>query len=219
MQKSYELLNIVITEFDKKDLRRILERINSRIVISNIITLNLDHLRIASENMVYNQICKNASLVLIDGIGIASLLRIKYKKRFTRITGNDILLYLFSIAAEDQSRITIIGGNQKYKDKLFDRIISNYPSLHDKLQILTPKLNFDLDENLNSAIVEEVINFNPEILIAALGCPRQEIWIDKHKKMIGAKINIGSTEKKSKNVSKIGNRVVVADGIKPDKTF
>lgn len=190
MQKSYELLNIVITEFDKKDLRRILERINSRIVISNIITLNLDHLRIASENMVYNQICKNASLVLIDGIGIASLLRIKYKKRFTRITGNDILLYLFSIAAEDQSRITIIGGNQKYKDKLFDRIISNYPSLHDKLQILTPKLNFDLDENLNSAIVEEVINFNPELLIAALGCPRQEIWIDKHKKMIGAKINI-----------------------------
>lgn len=229
MQKSYELLNIKITDSNKKEIRRVLEKMFEGTTTAHIITLNLDHLRIASENMVYNQICKNANLVLIDGIGIALLLRKKYGRNFSRITGNDILLYLFSIASKNQSRITIIGGNQIYKDKLFDRIVRNYPSLNNNLQVLTPKLNFDLDESLNSAVVEEVISFNPEILIVALGCPRQEIWIYKHKKKIGAKLNIGvgaaidyysGAQKRSPNIlQKIGLEWVWRLMLNPKRLF
>lgn len=155
-----------------------------------IITLNTDFLRIAEKDTEFKNICKNASIVVPDGIGISLLLRIKYKTIIERITGNDMLDLLLRISDEQKLRIAFLGSGELTLSKLGGKIQRDYPDL-EITNLLSPPQNFENNSIISSQLVQQLKENNPDILFVALGCPRQEKWIYNNKDEVGFKIGIG----------------------------
>ena len=156
-----------------------------------ITTFNIDFLRIIKKNKDFLNICSNSLWNLPDGIGITSLVRLKYKQKINRITGNDIFSILMKIASRNKYRVAILGGSKEVSDIVQQKIQNQFNGLSAKLICLSPQYLFEEDKNVNQDMIDRITTFEPDIVFAALGCPRQEIWLSKNMKEFGSKINIG----------------------------
>lgn len=191
MNNNFNILGISINSSRKDEVLQFLHDHMNAEISAHIITLNLDHLRIAMGNPDYYKICCAAELVIADGIGVTSLVKKKYGTKIKRLTGNDILQMLLSIAEIKNKKIAIIGGNPKYQNQLMEKINTQFSISDNNLYVECPKMSFEKDETENQRVISQIKLFQPDILIVGLGCPRQEFWIRTNKNAIGAKINVG----------------------------
>lgn len=190
--QTFRLNSVQIHSFSTSKLK---ESFNE-IVMSNsdpqiITTFNLDFLRISQNNKEFLQICKNSLWNLPDGFGITSLIKLKYKKKVERITGNDIFPILLKIANEKNLKVSIVGSKMEVLDKVQLLVKNKYPNLTNNLKCFSPPPFFESDKVINQNIINEIVRFKPDIVFAALGCPRQEIWLYKNMSLFGSKLNIG----------------------------
>ncbi len=190
--KIYQINKINIHSFESDKLESKL----SDILLSQekpqiIITFNLDFLRISEKNKDFLHICKNSLWNLPDGIGITSLIRLMYKNNIARITGNDIFLILLNLANNNLLNVALIGSSEDVLDKVKEKINSEYSNLMDRLLIISPPFHFENNIDINNKVVRNIQEFKPDIVLAALGCPRQEIWLWNHMHLFGSKLNIG----------------------------
>jgi N-acetylglucosaminyldiphosphoundecaprenol N-acetyl-beta-D-mannosaminyltransferase len=186
-----KLNDITISSFDQNQLKQfIIKSIKENSTKNLIITLNIDFLRESKNNAMFHEICKNASIVLPDGIGVTSLINLKYKKKLHRITGNDLFALILDIANENKFKIAFVGTTEISLKKMILKIEESYPDIN-VVYSNSPSNKFEYIKEENDNIVSELVNKKPDILLVALGCPRQEIWLDKNKEVIGACINSG----------------------------
>ncbi len=171
----------------KAKIKNILDNKNDPL---QIVTLNIDFLRIANIDNEFKEICKNSHLVIPDGIGIILLLKLKYKLNVLRITGNDLLKIILNLSTNRKLKIAFLGSSKSTLLKIKNKIQLNNLNI-EVTNLISPPLNFEIDEKINNSVIAELKKFKPEILFVALGCPRQEKWIDKYKYDIGFRIGIG----------------------------
>lgn len=191
MQK-YLLNSIKISVLSIDDLKLLFENYFLSGSTNEIITtFNLDFLRIAEHDLQFQEICKTSLLNLPDGFGIINLLKVKYKIKLERITGNDVFPILLSLAKKLNLKIAIVGGTNKVITQVKQKIIKEFEIENDKLFIISPQLEFEKNDSLNKEIINYVSEFKPDIVFAALGCPRQEKWLFANKDKLGSKLNIG----------------------------
>jgi N-acetylglucosaminyldiphosphoundecaprenol N-acetyl-beta-D-mannosaminyltransferase len=188
---SYDLDGIQIFSSDLTELRCYL--LNSLVNSGKsrlIVTFNLDFYRNALINKEFYSVCQNADLVIPDGISIIHLLKLKYNKRLTRITGNDLFKLILSISNERPLKIAYVGSTSKVIEKLKNKVSIDYPSCK-IVAAISPSYHFENNEVENNKVLQQLINSAPDVLFLALGNPRQELWLNKYKEQIGAKLNIG----------------------------
>jgi N-acetylglucosaminyldiphosphoundecaprenol N-acetyl-beta-D-mannosaminyltransferase len=186
-----ELATIKVASMDFDQMRSILQyELTHGTGCKSIVPLNLDLLRIAGKNEEFRRICQTSYLVVPDGFGITSLLRMTYGIEIHRITGNDIVKMIIEDFAGIPLNIAVVGSSQQTLDRFFHRVSSSWKNV--TLVCLTsPPMNFELDPAINAQVVSQARNAKPDVLLVALGCPRQELWIQKHAATIGARVNIG----------------------------
>ena len=188
----YRILNSTIHSSNIKKIRIILEkRLNKKNEPRLITTFNLDFLRLTDCDLEFNEICNNSLYNLPDGFGITSLIRLKYGESINRITGNDIFPLLLDIANKNEYKIAIVGGSTEVSKKVEQKILENFNFKKDRLLCISPSNNFEQNNNENATIIAKVSAFKPNILFAALGCPRQEKWLYKNMNLFGSQVNIG----------------------------
>jgi N-acetylglucosaminyldiphosphoundecaprenol N-acetyl-beta-D-mannosaminyltransferase len=190
--QTFRLNSVYIHSFSISELK---EKFRETLIANNdpqiITTFNLDFLRISQNNEEFLQICKNSLWNLPDGFGIRSLINLKYNKKVERITGNDIFPLLLKIANEKNLKVSIVGSKMEVLDKVQLLVKNKYPNLTNNLKCLSPPPFFERDKMINQNTINEIARFNPDIVFAALGCPRQEIWLYKNMDLFGSKLNIG----------------------------
>ena len=188
----FKLNEITIHSFSIEELEKsLLDNLSSDQVPQIITTFNIDFLRIAEKNRDFLHICKNSLWNLPDGIGITSLIRLKYKKKIERITGNEIFPILMKIANHYNYRVALIGSSQEVLDIVSAKIKKSFSEAIENLLCISPQFLFEENKIINQDIINKIIAFKPSIVFAALGCPRQEIWLSKNMQKFGSKINIG----------------------------
>lgn len=188
----FDLSGITINYADSSVIKEYFKDIlSSEHVISyQIITFNLDFLRISRERKEFFEICKNAHIVLPDGAGITSLVNLKYRVKIKRITGNDLFEIILQISNDIPIKLALVGSSEKVLSAVQKKLSERYPNAK-VVAAISPKLFFEEDPEENRKIINQLKESRPEILLLALGCPRQEKWINSNKDEIGAKINIG----------------------------
>lgn len=188
--KNYYLNNIAITNVELYSLKSILENILfSNNTYNQIITFNTDFFRITYSDNNFYEICNKSELVVADGMGIVLMILLKYRRKISRITGTELFESCFEIANEYDLRIGLIGASENTLTKLSKKISYKWPLV--KIKTISPKFEFEQETSINNFVLQELRDFRPNILMVALGCPRQEKWIYSNKDYIGAKINIG----------------------------
>jgi len=190
--KTYQILGIDIHSTNLQNVKTVLESVlNSNSTPNLITTFNLDFLRITTIDPEFKNICTESLYNFPDGYGIVSIIKKKYKEKINRITGTDIFLTLIKLAKEHNKKIAIIGGSESVSQLTEQLLINQYYILSNNLLCISPEYLFEQNKNTNSSIVKKVKEFQPDIVFAALGCPRQEKWLFNNMNIFGSKINVG----------------------------
>ena len=127
----------------------------------------------------FRSILKNNSFNIIDGFGLSKLLKL-FGYKHNRITGTDLVAEIFS---DSEFSVYILGGNE-----------GNIKQIKKKYSNLNIKGYFDgkvlVDDNHDLA--HQINALEPDILLVALGAPKQEKWIAQNLQYLqNVKIAIG----------------------------
>ncbi len=120
---------------------------------------------------------RSNSLVFIDGFPIYALCKILGYPvhREQRITGNDFIWPLLSLAERKKWRIYFLGSTQAVVTAASAVIRSKAPSLSFKAH----HGFFDVDTE-GTEVIAEIVDFDPHLVVVCMGMPLQERWIQNN---------------------------------------
>lgn len=139
-----------------------------------IITANPETLMTAEENeTLRGAILDKETTVVADGIGVVKGAKILKYKISEVIPGIDLCMQLFEYGNEYKKSIFLFGAKQDVLEKLVNKIKKQYPDIN--------ICGYENGYVENKGIVfEKIQKLEPDIVLVALGIPKQEVLIYKN---------------------------------------
>jgi N-acetylglucosaminyldiphosphoundecaprenol N-acetyl-beta-D-mannosaminyltransferase len=157
--------------------------------LHQIVTVNLDFLSIAHREVRFREIINNADLAVADGMPLVWVSRIKDQPLPQRITGVELVHECCLIAARDHRSIYLLGAAPGIAEAAASQLIEQYPGLRIAGAYSPPYRTLTEAEDVE--LIRTINATNPDILLVALGAPRQDRWIYEHRARLTASIAIG----------------------------
>lgn len=136
--------------------------------------VNAHSLNLAYRDEPYRRALSRAHLVLNDGIGLELAARMQGRDFPENLNGSDFTLRLLSLAAEKGWRVYLYGGEPGVAATAGDRLREAIDGL--KIVGACDGYGAQTDEQ----VVADVKASRADVVIVALGQPRQELWLDRH---------------------------------------
>jgi len=135
-----------------------------------ISTVNTQHLRgVSTDADLFQTYFEPSALFVIDGNPIRKLLKSSGLGDYTRLTGVDLV----SDIINKSRRIYFIGSNEKSVREMYRRL--NVPIVDDSFRIYSGEISIPMIHEISEQLVNEINNFKPNIILIALGFPKQEL--------------------------------------------
>ncbi len=155
----------------------VVERLVKRGEGGAVFTPNVDHVVLASENARMREAYSRASLSIVDGMPLLWASRLLREPLPEKVSGSDFVPMVLERAAERGWRVYFLGGAPGVAALARDRLRERLPSLQ-VVGVEAPRIDIDEPAEVRKALVERIQATNPNIVMVALGAPKQEILID-----------------------------------------
>ena len=190
---SRQRLGILNLYVDRAGMAEVLERFERFIEEDKphqVATANLQFLSLARKNRPFAELVNRADLVVADGMPLVWLSRLKGRPIASRITGHDLLLACAALASVRGHSIFLLGGAPGVADDAAKQLRAIYPGL--KIEGTHHGHVSDAGEGeRHEELAERIRQTRPKFLLVALGCPKQEFWIQRHMYDLGVPVCIG----------------------------
>lgn len=153
-----------------------------------ITTLNSEMVVNATKNIEFQAAINNSNLVVPDGAGIvlaSKFLGIE-TKNIKRIPGIELTERILHAANELKKNIAIFGG----KKEILEKVVEAFNGLYPKLTIVKAIDGYKKLEE-HAEVAKTIAISNPNLILVALGSPKQEIWINKFASLFPKSVIIG----------------------------
>ncbi len=151
-----------------------------------VYTPNSEIIMAAYRDEKLKDILNRASLLTADGIGVVKASKIVKNPIDERAAGYDISLKLMERLAKENKSLYLFGSKPEVLEAAKKNLMEKYPSLY-----IAGTSDGYFDEEEEKEIIEDIRIKKPDVLFVCLGCPKQEIWIDKHKDELPCKVLMG----------------------------
>lgn len=151
-----------------------------------VFTPNSEILYTAVKDRELERILNCGRLVAPDGIGVVIASRFYGTPVKERVAGFDLMIRLMGIADSRGSSVYLLGGKEGVAEEAAIKLTESYGNLR-----IAGTRNGFFEEDSEDKIINEINNSNADILIAALGAPKQEKFIYKHSDKLRVKIAMG----------------------------
>lgn len=141
-----------------------------------IVTPNPEIVMAANKSDGLKEMINNSTLVLKDGIGIKIAEKLKGIEGEKRQTGIETLERLLEIANENGYSVYFVGAKDEILQKAIVNIKSKFPNIVVKGQ---HNGYFKDGSPEEEQILKDIEEKKPDLLIAAMGFPKQEIFLTK----------------------------------------
>lgn len=139
-----------------------------------VVTANPEvFMKISQNEALCQSVFDENTIVTPDGEGIVQAARMLGYQLWGKIAGVDSVATMFKLGDIHHSKLYIYGSKQEVLDALRKKLETNYPHL----EIVGMKNGYDHDENM---VFKDMVNAGPDIILVALGVPRQETLIASH---------------------------------------
>ncbi|WP_424580127.1 WecB/TagA/CpsF family glycosyltransferase [Apilactobacillus kunkeei] len=165
----FDFLNSSFNDFMENIKKRIDNRENTFVV-----TANPEIVVHALNDQKYTDTIKKSDYLVADGIGIVMGANILGSDMSERITGYDILLDLLNWGNQNHKSAYFLGAKPEVIEDLKKIIPQKYPDL-------TVSGYHDGYFTDDSEITAEIKQKQPDMVFVALGFPKQEYFIEKHR--------------------------------------
>ena len=148
-----------------------------------IVTINPEMISCAKKNKPLAEIINNAELVVPDGIGVEIGLKILGHK-VHRIAGVELGRRLVEEFAKSGKRVAMVGAKPEIIKKASENLKNEIPGLN---LVYVQDGYFTDDER----VLAELKNAAPDLVLVALGSPKQEEFISRAKSLLPKALMIG----------------------------
>lgn len=155
-----------------------------------IVTPNVDHVVMAEKNEELREAYDEAALSLVDGMPLVWASKLAGFPLPEKVSGSDIVRPLLRRAAERGLRVYLLGAAPEVGLTAAGRLVEEIPELK-IVGVDSPPLGFEKDPALEREVLAKMALAEPDIVLLALGCPKQEILMHRWRRLGMAPIMLG----------------------------
>lgn len=163
----------------------LLKRLEQELPPILVVTANPEILMLGQRLPSYDGILRDPeTLIVADGIGVVKAAKMLGLPSLTRIPGVELVEKLLAALAPRRGKIFLYGAKPEVMEALLTKIKQAYPDL----QIVGAYHGYGQNEAVLQA---EIAATQPDLVLAALGAPRQETFLAQCRKSLSQGILIG----------------------------
>jgi N-acetylglucosaminyldiphosphoundecaprenol N-acetyl-beta-D-mannosaminyltransferase len=169
------------------------DRLIARGSPSFFITANLHYAMLTDRHPRLQIVNRRAAFLVADGMPLVWYSRLLGRPVPERVTGADLVWHLCARAAVKGHRVFLLGGIPGVAQRAVEVLTRRYPGLQVVGTLAPPHGEWSADDE--RAIVDAVRRAKPDLLLAALGQPKGELWLETHCEALGvpACVQIGAS--------------------------
>lgn len=149
----------------------------SNMPVSNkllINTINQYSFCIAEKDNEFKKSLLQSDILLPDGIGIVAAAKFINKEKINKIAGADLHNFLLKKLENEKGSCFYMGSSETTLTKIKKRLNKEYPNI--KVGTYSPPFKPEFTEEDNTAILNAVNSFAPNVLFVGMTAPKQEKW-------------------------------------------
>ena len=169
-----DILGIAVAAADARRATSCVAEAISKDAFLKVAFLNAHNANLTREHPALKD-ALSSSLVLSDGLGIDLASKVLHGTKFPEnLNGTDFVPGMIRDLATPL-HIALVGGRPGVAEKA-----------RDALAAIAPQHRFDvlengfMDDTREAALLKRLAHERPDLLIVAMGTPRQELWIERH---------------------------------------
>jgi N-acetylglucosaminyldiphosphoundecaprenol N-acetyl-beta-D-mannosaminyltransferase len=154
-----------------------------------VFTPNVDHVVKAEKHMEFRRAYSRADLCLADGMPIVWASRLLGSPLPEKVSGSDLVLPLARLAAERRWRLYFLGGAPGVAEEAGETMTRELG-----LRVVgtdSPVVHGDGGMDDADEWLERLRAARPDLVLVALGAPKQELWSDRFRNQITPAVAIG----------------------------
>jgi N-acetylglucosaminyldiphosphoundecaprenol N-acetyl-beta-D-mannosaminyltransferase len=149
-----------------------------------ICVANVHMLMEAHDSPEFAGMVNDADLVVPDGVPLVWMMRFKGALGQQRVYGPTLMLHVLEAAARENIPVGFYGSKPEVLESLVKRMQARYAGLNVAYSFSPPYR--ELSQQEDDEVVQSINRSGTRILFVGLGCPKQEIWMAKHRGRVKA---------------------------------
>jgi N-acetylglucosaminyldiphosphoundecaprenol N-acetyl-beta-D-mannosaminyltransferase len=160
---------------------------------SMFVTANTHYTMLTNHNPALGEVNSRAAFVLADGAPLVWASRLKRTPLPERVAGSDLILDLCELAAARNYRPFLLGGGPGVAEAAAKQLVDRFPGL--QIAGTACPSNVGASANECEELIQQVSGARADMLFAALGQPKGELWLASHLERLGvpACVQIGAS--------------------------
>ena len=156
---------------------------------SHVLFLNVDVMVKADKNPALKNAIAHSDISLMDGKPPLKVARKRGIPLPEKVSGSDFVPEVCTMAEREGFSVFILGGKEGVPEAARGNLLAKHPGLN-VVGAYSPKFGFEKDPAELAKINAMLIEAKPDILLACLSCPKQEIFVEGNKDVYKAPVSI-----------------------------
>lgn len=148
--------------------------------------VNAHCINVAAKSPEYRWALGRADHVLPDGSGVSVAARLTGRRFKENLNGTDLFLPLCRQAAERGMSVFLLGSQEGVAEKAARKALECVPGL----RVAGTRHGF-FEDGETGAVIEQINRTGADIVLVALGVPKQDVWIARNRHRLNAKLVMG----------------------------
>jgi exopolysaccharide biosynthesis WecB/TagA/CpsF family protein len=148
--------------------------------------VNADCINQLANNTEYQEILDDFDHLYADGVGMRIAAKMQGHHFVDNVNGTDLFPLLAGELELRGKRIFLLGGKPGIAEKVADYLQKNFPALE-----VAGEHHGYFDKDQLPAVLKQINQSRADIVLVAMGAPRQEHWINNNSSFLDAKLLIG----------------------------
>ncbi|NGT74259.1 WecB/TagA/CpsF family glycosyltransferase [Clostridium perfringens] len=185
-------MNFLNIEVDNLTMNEAIDKAEELIIKkkpSYVVTPNVDHIVKLEDDKEFQDVYKNADLILTDGMPLIWISKIKGNQIKEKISGSDFFPKLCERASEKGYSLFLLGAAEGVAAKAAKNLKEKYNGLN-IVGTYSPSYGFEKKDDEIKMIIEMVNKAKPDILAVGLGAPKQEKFLHKYRNDLNVPISL-----------------------------
>ena len=172
-QSRQKVLGYPVDVVDEAKAVAVIEDAWSRKRAMHVVTLNAEMVVTAQQDAELDRIVRHAHLIVPDSAGVVWAVKMNGQE-ISRVPGIELAAAALASAAKYEKKVALLGGKPEVMMQLIETLKEKYPGI---ILVATRNGYFTMDEE--ETVVDELADAEPDLLLVALGVPKQEYFIDR----------------------------------------
>lgn len=156
---------------------------------SYVVAINVDVVMKMEADPYLNEITNKADMVLVDGTPLVWISKAHGNPVKEKVSGSDLVPRLCQTAEKKGYTLFILGGKDGVAEQAKAKLAAQYPNIK-IVGTYAPPLGFENSEEELSKTNAVISQASPDLLIACLGCPKQEKFIYENIDKYDARVSV-----------------------------